>query len=97
MREEFNREIRKSIAEAQKIGCTSDIFIQMIERNHPVEVSKKLVLSGKGQAGFKQAMQIGRQDITVEYIMLMPKFKDLFTTQELDAASFRLKNWNTLL
>jgi hypothetical protein len=96
MREEFAREIQKAITESQRINCSSDIFIGMIETRHPVEVAKSLVLSGTAQSGFKKAIQIGRKDITIEYIMLMPKFNTLFTSEELNAARFRLDNWDKL-
>lgn len=94
MRDAFDRVIRESIAEAQRIGCISDAFVTMIAQEHPVEVAKKLVLSGASQEGFKRAMEIHRKDITVEYTMLIPKFKVLFTEKELEAARWRLDNWD---
>lgn len=92
LRNKFSEAIRAAVAEAHKIGLVTPVFERMIIDSHPVEVAKKLILSGKFQQGFMNAINIGRSDITVESIMLKPEFKDLFTEQELEAAQWRLNN-----
>ena len=64
----------------------------MIEREHPVEVGKKLVLSGDLQHGIRELGKLGHLELTIESIMLEDEFQGLFSPQELDAARFRLED-----
>jgi hypothetical protein len=93
LREAFDRAIREAIRESYSLGYPPTGIEQMIEHAHPVEVAKRLVLSGAFQDGFRtMAVEYCRPDITVEGIMLRPEFNDLFTRSELQAAQWRLDN-----
>lgn len=91
-RDEFSAQIQAAIQECYEIGYPPTRFEEMIRNAHPVEVARRLVLSGDFQDGFRNIVGMGRQDLTVEYIMLRPEFSSLFTPQEIQAAQWRLQN-----
>lgn len=92
IRDEFEMATHAAINECFKFGYRPTYFIDMINKAHPVEVAKKLVLSGNEQAGFKKLVKMGKSELTIESIMLQSKFNSLFSKQELDAAKWRLGN-----
>ncbi|MGQ2966372.1 hypothetical protein [Methylophilus sp.] len=92
LRDEFLAEIKSAVSKCYELGYAPTRFEQMIESNHPVEVAKKFVLSGEFQYGFKELNKLGKPELTIESIMLQPKFSSLFTFFELDAAKWRLAN-----
>lgn len=91
MRDEFDSAIRTTIARCHEIGYPPRILENMINRAHPVEVAKNLVRSGI-QTGIRRLTTLGRQDLTVEAIMLEERFAPLFTESELETARWRLEN-----
>lgn len=94
LRELFKSEILNSIECSREIGYNPSAFVGMIEIDHPVEVAKKLMVSGRIQPGFERLIKANRKDLTVEYIMLKPEYNDLFGKQHLEAAEWRLKQAN---
>ena len=92
LRDEFKAEILSAIGRSQDLGYNPTIFQQMITANHPVEVGKKLVVSGEWQHGIKEMAKLGHLELTIESVMLQPQFKSLFTPAELAAAQWRLDN-----
>ncbi len=92
LRDEFKSAIQSAIEQCYSLGYYPTRFEQMIEDRHPVEVAKKLALSGDLQYGLKELNRMGKLELTMESIMLQPKFKSLFSTGELEAAEWRLKN-----
>ncbi|WP_394201411.1 hypothetical protein [Shewanella waksmanii] len=91
-RDRFEAAVRAAVRECYEIGYAPTRFEQMISVDHPVEVARKFVVSGDFQYGFRELLNMGRNDLTIESIMLQPAFSDLFTQQELDAATWRLAN-----
>jgi S-ribosylhomocysteine lyase LuxS involved in autoinducer biosynthesis len=92
VRDEFDAATHAAIVECSKLGYRPTYFMDMISKAHPVEVAKKLVLSGAEQAGFQKLVKMGKADLTVESLMLQPKYCCLFSKQELEAAKWRLEN-----
>jgi hypothetical protein len=91
IRQQFKAKTLDSIRESYEIGYSPTRFESMIQDRHPVEVAKKLVISGEIQTGVKELKKLGRLDITIESLMGLPEFKELFTSRELKAAEWRLK------
>ena len=91
IRQQFKAKIIDSIRESYEIGYAPTTFESMIQDTHPVEVAKKLILSGKIQTGVKELKKLGRLDLTVESLMGLPEFKELFSANELIAAKWRLQ------
>lgn len=91
IRQKFKAKVHDSIRESYEIGYSPTRFESMIQDRHPVEVAKKLVLSGEVQTGVKELKKLGRLDLTIESLMGLPEFKTLFTSEELNAAQWRLR------
>jgi hypothetical protein len=92
LRDEFDAAVRSATERCLDIGYHPNIFRQMIERQHPVEVGKRLVLSGELQHGIRELAKLNHLELTIESIMLQPEFGELFSSQELDAARWRLQH-----
>ncbi|QUI64348.1 hypothetical protein GSF04_18420 [Pseudoalteromonas sp. A22] len=91
IRDKFKARIQYSIRESYEIGYSPIRFESMIQERHPVEVAKTLVLSGEIQTGVRELKRLNRLDLTIESLMCLPEFKVLFTSDELTAAKWRLK------
>lgn len=91
-RDRFEAAVNAAIRECYEIGYAPTRFEQMINSEHPVEVARKFIVSGDFQYGFRELISLGRNDLTIESLMLQPDFSGLFTQQELDAATWRLAN-----
>ena len=91
LRKAFEEDIRVSIRESRKLGYNPARFIQMLQDSDAVSLAKRLVVSGELQDGFKKMKALGRLDLTMENLMLNPKYSELFTKQELAAAKWRLE------
>ena len=91
-RDKFYAAVSSAIEQAKDLGYNPTRFEEMIRNSHPVEVGKKLVVSGDFQLGIVGMAKLNRKDLTIESIMLLPEFSNLFTTDELAAAQWRLDN-----
>ncbi|ACA85060.1 hypothetical protein [Shewanella woodyi] len=92
IKDEFCAEIRVAIGQCYELGYRPTRFEEMIAISHPVDVAKSFVISGDFQSGFKQLKKLGKLHLTVEGIMVTPKYATLFTKSELAAAKWRLDN-----
>ena len=90
IRENFKAEVISATERCYDIGYSPNIFKQMISSQHPVEVGKKLVLSGELQYGIRELAKLSHLELTIESIMLQPRFQSLFSKEELEAAQWRL-------
>ena len=90
LRDKFKAAVLSAVERCYDIGYSPNILKQMIEREHPVEVAKKLVVSGDLQYGIRELGKLGHLELSIENIMLEDEFEYLFTPQERDAARFRL-------
>jgi len=87
---EFSERLHDSIRQAQNLGYNPTRFEQMLAALGALNMAKKLVISGDLQDGLKTMAKLGRKDLTLESIMLEPKFNSLFSAAELQAATWRL-------
>ena len=92
LRDEFMAAVRSAVGQCHDIGYIPSHFERMIEASHPVEVAKKLVISGEFQHGICELTKLGHQELTIENIMQQEQFLPLFTTSEIQAAKWRLAN-----
>lgn len=92
LRDEFLAEINSAASQCYELGYAPTRFEQMIQNTHPVEVAKSFVASGEFQYGFQELNRMGRPDLTIEGVMLKPKYNSLFIKNEFDAAQWRLNN-----
>jgi len=76
--------------ESARLGYAPTEFEAMIKMNGGVRTAQKLVLSSEIQSGLKKLKKLGRLDLSMEAIMLLPEFAPLFSEGELAAARWRL-------
>jgi hypothetical protein len=68
-------------------------FLQMVGRQGGVETAKKLLQSNDIEHGSTALWKCGRLDLMFEYLILQPKYDDLFTDEEKEMARNRLKEY----
>ncbi len=90
----FGQRLQESVDESKRHGYNPIRIIDMLRSNTAVEVAKKLVLSGHIQSGLKKTVAESRAELAIESIMLDPEFVTLFTSEELEAARWRLAQAN---
>ena len=62
----------------------------MIRNHGAVDAARRIIISGDIQSGFERLIAIGHAEWTVEWEVLNPKWRPLFSDQHLDAARWRL-------
>jgi len=68
-------------------------FLQMVGRQGGVETAKKLLQSNDIEHRSTALWKCGRLDLMFEYLVLQPKYTDLFTDEEKEMARNRLKEY----
>ena len=91
LREEFAEAVRESIRQCREMGFEPVRLDRMIKQQHPVEAVIQLIVSGEFQDGFRLIIGQGKEEITLESIMLQPRFAGLFSNDHLDVATWRLR------
>jgi hypothetical protein len=66
-------------------------FLEMVGRQGGVETAKKLLQSDDVDRGSTARWECGRPDLMFEYLILQPKYAELFTDEEKEMARQRLK------
>lgn len=76
----------------QEVGYWGRRFLQAVKRNGGLATAKRMLLPrNKGQRkGLDALLEANRPELTVEAIVLQPRFHGLFTSAELSAAKQRL-------
>ncbi len=80
--EQFESVVQQTIRRCYEMNYIPTRFQQMVERYGAVEVAKKLVKSSELQSGIGELARRGRLDLSMEQIMLEPRFEALFTEDE---------------
>lgn len=68
-------------------------FLEMVGRQGGVETAKKLLQSNNIERSSTALWKCGRFDLMFEYLVLQPKYADLFTDAEKEMARNRLKKY----
>jgi hypothetical protein len=66
-------------------------FFQMLSEHGGLETARILLQASGVSEGYTKLYEKNRLDLTVEYIVLQPQWRDLFTAEELEIARWRLK------
>ena len=74
-------------------GYKANDFLQMLYRDRGLITAKRLLAVDKHHSGFEKLGELGRLDITVECLVLNPKFRSLFDEEELEQARKRLRKY----
>ena len=67
-------------------------FLNMLDQFGAVNTAVRLLLRDELQDTFIELAQLGRLDISVEALVLQPKYRDIFTETELQKAQDGLKS-----
>lgn len=76
----------------EEIGYRAARFKQELDRKGGLATAQRMLKTGgnKQSAGFDRLLEAGKRDITLEFVVLQPKYKSLFTPGELAIAQERL-------
>ncbi|EXG79598.1 GmrSD restriction endonuclease domain-containing protein [Cryptosporangium arvum] len=75
-------------------GYNATYLLSMLAEDGAVETARRLLASATVSTGFTALWNKGRLDLTVEALVLDPRFAGLFTTDELDIARTRLAQFD---
>jgi hypothetical protein len=67
------------------------VFLKMIAESGARNAAKSLLAAHHVQSGLRGLRRLGRLDLTVEHLVIQPRWSDLFTNYEREAARERLK------
>jgi hypothetical protein len=91
---EFHGEMISCYKEAREEGYTPSIFLQMVNEMGGVAAAKKLINDATPSDGFRRLWEMGRLDLTVEYVVTSEtKYRDLFTPAERLSARKRYEEY----
>lgn len=65
-------------------------FLAMVVEKGGLETAKKLLSTTEIQSGLYELVECDRLDLTVESLVVRPKYQDLFTAEEIAEAHRRL-------
>lgn len=88
---EFDREM-KLVYENAKTECNyiATRYLLMLNEYGGLNTAKRLLHGDKLSDGFIKLWECGRPDLTVEVLVIKPKYKSLFTEDEIKKAKRRL-------
>jgi hypothetical protein len=92
LEEEFHAECVRAVDELRSLKYVPTAWIHMM--NGPggaAAAARRLLVSGDIQSGFERLIRMGRADLTVEYAVLQPRWRDIFEDQHRQAARWRLQ------
>jgi hypothetical protein len=91
VRTDFERAMRDVYVRAKaEANYTAGYFVGMLSTYGGLGTAKRLLASSEVHSGFTALYERGRLDLTVEALVVQPKFSELFTDDELDKARRRL-------
>ena len=74
----------------RECGYRANRFLQMVLEHGGLGAAQRLLASGDMSNGFAALWDLGRLDLTVEALVLKPKYAPLFTEDEKSIARARL-------
>jgi hypothetical protein len=86
----FDADMQGVYDKARAIGYRATEFLRMIGEHGGLETAHRLLASPDISYGFTQLWMMGRQDLTVEALVLRPEYGELFSEAELMTARTRL-------
>ena len=77
---------------ARECGYYATRYLQMVTNRGGLAAAQRLLASGEIPDGFVTLWKLGRLDLTVEALVLQPKYAPLFTEEEKNIARTRLED-----
>lgn len=88
---EFHKDMIEIYRRAkEECGYNATRFLQMVLNNNGLKTAKKLLATSEPSDGFTELWRNNRLDLTVENLVLQPRYRSLFTEEELAVARDRL-------
>lgn len=91
LEEEFHGACEAAVQECRALGYTPTAWIGMMQRYGGVVAAKRLLVSGDLQPGLLRLLKLGRIDLTVEHVVRLDRWYDLFNDQDRELATWRLE------
>ena len=88
----FHQEMLRIYKEAATFGYRPAYFLRMVNELGGLAAAQQLLRDGTVSDGFVRLWSESRLDISVEAVVLDPRWRDLFTPNELDVARRRLED-----
>lgn len=91
---QFHEDMKDIYIRAKKeCGYIATRFLQMLGTKGGVETAKNLIKKENGTEGFEKLWEMGRLDLSVEALVLNEKYKELFTDEEREICTERLRKY----
>lgn len=74
----------------EECGYNATRFLQMVSNEGGLKTARKLLATAEPSDGFTELWRNHRLDLTMESLVLKPKYRSLFTDQEIEIARKRL-------
>lgn len=75
-------------------GYNANRFLQMVTSQDGLTIAKGFIQKNNPTDGFTALWELGRLDLTVEALILKPKYKELFTDEEREIVRDLLREYD---
>ncbi|MDQ6598120.1 hypothetical protein [Bacillus salipaludis] len=97
LKKEFHKDMIAIYQNAKKeCGYNATRFLQMVASKDGLSVAKSFIQKNQPTDGFATLWEFGRLDLTVEALILSPKYEMLFTEDERNIVKVRLGEYGYL-
>jgi hypothetical protein len=79
--------------ECSKFGYFPNRFAEMITNNGAVATAKQLVMKNESTEGFTKLCLNKKLHLSIEAYVISPKYKELFTEEEIQKSKNRLEEY----
>lgn len=91
---EFHKDMIEIYRTAKdECGYNATRFLQMVSNEGGIKTARKLLSTAEPSDGFTELWRNRRLDLTMENLVLKPKYRPLFSDQEIEIASERLASY----
>jgi hypothetical protein len=77
----------------EECGYNATRFLQMVANDGGQKTAKRLLATSEPSDGFTELWRNHRLDLTMENLVLKPKYRSLFSDEEIEIARGRLKSY----
>lgn len=77
----------------EECGYNATRFLQMVSNEGGLKTARKLLATAEPSDGFTELWRNHRLDLTMENLVSKPKYRSLFTDQEIEIARERLASY----
>ncbi|MEA4929254.1 MAG: hypothetical protein VB104_11350 [Candidatus Limiplasma sp.] len=87
----FHQKMMDTYLAAKKLKYNASYFYRMLTEMGGYEAAKQLIHAESTSDGFARLWELKRLDLSVEYIVLKPEYRSLFSDEERAKCAERLK------